>query len=331
MKTVHSISISLAGLCLVITVIACSLPGLVVNLNNAPTALPAAQTLAPPAFAVTAAPPTDIPSPTIEPPTPTVTIPHALVPPDTVKSGELIYDPVCVDTAAEQRAPYGDSYKINLFERPYLQDMSYVPDLDIASFSLTMDDIFYYVSVALVGANPNNPLGIQYAVELDLDADGYGDYIIVAQPPHHVEWSTVNIHVWQDLDHDTGGLSAERSDAPLPGNGYETLIFCGGCGGEDDPDLAWARVNAGRDATVQFAFKRGLAENRFMIGVSADAVWKNVQDMDYVDRLTEQQAGSPVKGDADYPLKELYGVDNTCWQAQGFKGTYEEPKRCPKK
>jgi hypothetical protein len=253
------------------------------------------------------------------------------VPPSSAKAGKVIYDVVSVDTAAEQRAPYGDSYDKSLFERPFLADMTYIADLDIANYSLSFDDFFYYVSISLVGTNPNNELGIQYGVELDLDADGYGDYIVIAYPPHSVEWSTDNVQVVQDTDHDTGGLSAALSDAPLPGDGYDTVIFDGGRGPADDPDLAWVRVNAGKDATVQFAFKRGLAENRFMFGVIADAGLKEIEDMDYVDRFTKAEAGSPIRGNKDYPLKALYAIDSTCWTAQGFEGNWEEPKRCPRK
>jgi len=323
--THYALRVSLSLSILLLASLACSLPALVGNPQEPP---PVADTPVMPPPVVTA---TQAPLPTVEPPTPTLTVSHAVIPAADVNLGDLVYDPPCVDTAAEQRAPYGDSYKFNLFERPFLHDMSYVPDLDIINFNLGMDDKFYYVSIALVGTNPNNPLGILYAVELDLDADGFGDYIIVARPPHSVEWSTDNVRVAQDADHDTAGLSAEKSDAPLPGNGYETLIFDGGRGPDDDPDLAWMRVNAGKNATVQFAFKRTLAENRFMFGVLADAGWMDIAEMDYVDRLTEEQAGSPIKGDALYPLKELFAIDNTCWYAQGFKGTYEEPKRCPKK
>jgi hypothetical protein len=274
---------------------------------------------------------TELPSPTVEVPTPTIMVSHALVPSGSVKPGELIHDVVSVDTAAEQRAPYGDSYDINLLERPFLADMSYVADLDIASYNLSKDEKFYYVSIELVGTNPNNALGIQYAVELDLDADGYGDTIVVAYPPHSAEWSTDNVQVWSDTNHDTGGLSAAKSDAPLPGNGYDKLIFDGGRRADDDPDLAWARVNAGRYATVQFAFKLKLAENRFMYGVIADGGPRDISDLDYVDRFTEADAGSPVRDHSNYPLKVLFGVDNTCRTAQGFEGTWEEPQRCAKK
>ena len=319
---------------LLLTALACSLPGLVGNTPQPPpTPLPPTETPVVVATDTQPAPTptvTILPSPTVELPTPTITVLHSLVPSTKVDVGEIIHDVVSVDTAAEKRAPYGDSYDINLLERPFLADMSYIADMDIASYNLSKDEKFYYVSIELVGTNPNNAVGIQYAVELDLDADGYGDIIVVAYPPHSAEWSTDNIKIFRDTNRDTGGLSAAKSDAPLPGNGYDKLIFDGGRGPDDnDPDLAWVRINAGRLATVQFAFKLGLAENRFMYGVIADAGPRDIADLDYVDRFTEEEAGSPVRGDEHYPLKALFGVDNTCRTAQGFQGTYEEPQRCP--
>ena len=80
-----------------------------------------------------------------------------------------------------------------------------------------------------------------------------------------------------------------------------------------------------------FAFKRSLAEDRFMYGVIADAGLREISDLDYVDRFTEEEAGSPVRDRKTYPLKALYAVDNTCRTAQGFEGNWEEPQRCPKK
>lgn len=328
MKTNHPIIAF--GLIFMFIALACNLPGTVVNAGDTPApvsvtdtpVISASPTQADPATA------TANPSPTVELPTPTIAIAHSLIPSTSIKAGKLIHDVVSVDTAAENRAPYGDSYNINLFERPFMQDMSYVPDLDIVSYNLSIDEKFYYVSIELVGTNPNNAIGIQYAVELDLDGDGFGDTIIVASPPFNVDWSTDNVQVVQDTNHDTGGLSAEKSDAPVPGDGYDTVVFDGGRGQDDDPDLAWARINAGKYATVQFAFKKAVAENRFMYGVIADAGLRSIADLDYVDRFTEAEAGSPVKNNQYYPLKALYGVDNVCREVQGFTGTGQEPQRC---
>lgn len=314
---------------LLLTMLACSLPGAVINpgippVTDTPILPTATQGVVPME--------TPIPSPTTELPTPTLVLSHALIPSTSVRAGDLILDVVSVDTAVEKRAPYGDSYNINLFERPFMQDMSYVPDLDIVSYNLNYDEKFYYVSIELIGTDPNNEIGIQYAVELDINADGFGDYIVVARPPFNVNWSTDNVQVVQDTDHDTGGLSAEKSDAPTPGDGYDMVIFDGGRGADDDPDLAWARINAGKNATVQFAFKKTLAGFKFMYGVIADGGLKSIADLDYVDRFTETEAGSPEKSEKDYPLKALYGVDNVCREAQGFPGTGQEPQRClPKK
>jgi hypothetical protein len=329
MKTTRRNLFAVSCLILLFAALACNLPAISVNLEEEPA--PAAITNTPiPSAAAQIVPPTETAtsSPTPEPPTPTLPVAHALIPSTFVKTGKLVNDVISVDTAAEKRAPYGDSYKINLFERPFIQDMTYVSDLDIASYNLGRDEKFYYISIELVGANPNNKIGINYAVELDADADGFGDYIIIARPPYNVDWTTDNVQVVQDTNRDTGGLSGERSDAPLPGDGYDTVIFDGGRGAEDDPDLAWVRVNAGKYATVQFAFKLALAGNRFMCGVIADAGLKSIADLDYVDRFTEAEAGSPEKSEEHYPLKALYAVDNVCREAYGFTGTGQEPQRC---
>ena len=322
------------SLILIFVMLACNMPGVTINLGPKSVPATATETLTIPTSTPISAPQVDVatatvaPSPTPKLPTPTVIIPHSLIPSTVVKIGKLINDVVSAGTAAEKRAPYGDSYQVNRFERPFLQDMTYVSDLDIASFNLAFDEKFFYVSIELVGTDPNNDLGINYGVELDTNADGFGDMIIIAHPPYNADWSTDNVQVVQDTNRDTGGLSGEKSDAPLPGDGYDTVIFDGGRGANDDPDLAWVRVNAGPKATVQFAFKKSWAGTRFMYGVIADGGLKDVGKMDYVDRFTEEEAGSPIRGDKYYPLKALYAVDNVCREAFGFTGTKQEPQRC---
>lgn len=322
-----------AMLALVVITLACSLPGRVAQQDVTPVAEIPADDI--PASIVPTTEPataTAIPSPTVELPTPTKVISHSLVPSTSIEKARItVNDVVSVDTAPEKRAPYGDLYKSNLFERPFTQDMTYIADIDIVSYSFTYDEKFFYISLELVGANPNNDIGIDYAVELDMNADGFGDYIILARPPYNVNWSTNNVQIFQDTNRDTSGLSAERSDSPIPGDGYDTLIFDGSLGDSEDPDLAWVRINAGKKATVQFAFKRSFSGESFMFGVLADAGLRSVEDLDYVDRFTEEEAGSPEKSEKDYPLKGVYAVDNVCREAFGFVGTGDEPQRCLEK
>lgn len=172
-------------------------------------------------------------------------------------------------------------------------------------------------------------MDIRYGVEIDNDADGFGDVLIWANAPYSQDWINENIKVYRDQNHDTSGISATRSDAPLTTNGYETPIFDLAGGLVDDPDLAWVRTTFQPDATLQFAFKRSLTDGTFMLGVIADAGLRDVGKLDYVDRFTEADAGSPVRSNPHYPLGELYLVDNTCRAAYGFSPNGYEPMLCP--
>jgi hypothetical protein len=253
---------------------------------------------------------------------------HAMKPADVRASGALNYDVESSGTGPEHRAPYGDSYNINLFERPFTpNEMNYVPALDIDTFQLSEDANWYYVSFDLIGGDPNDEMGINFGVELDTNHDGYGDYLVWAQPPYAPEWLAETVQVFQDTNHDTGGASAEKSDAVYTGDGYDKLIFDRGQG--EDTDLAWARANPNVSAAIQIAFKRSLAGNAFMWGVWADAGLRNPGLFNYNDRYVEAQAGSPEKSEKYYPINAVALVDNTCWPAFGFKPLGYEPHLCP--
>jgi hypothetical protein len=254
---------------------------------------------------------------------------HQLIPSSSVPSGNIMVDVESSGTGPDKRAPYGDSYDINLLERPFLQDMTYVPDLDINNFSIGSDETWHYVSIKLIGTDPNNSLGINYAVEIDTDRDGFGDFIIWAKPAYTSEWTTQNVQVFTDKNHDSSAVSASQSDAPTLTDGYETQIFDGANGFGEDPDLAWVRMANQENATIQFAFKRSLAGDMFMIGVLADAGLKDAGKLDYIDRFTEAEAGSSVRDKQYYPLGMLYSVDNTCREAFGFSPTGDETGLCP--
>ena len=251
---------------------------------------------------------------------------HLMKPSDAVPGPIKTMDDV---VSSATGAPYGDSYKLNRFERPFLQDMTYVADLDISRFSLSEDQDWNYVSIRIVGSDPNNAMGIDFGAEIDLNADGFGEYIIWTQPPYTTEWSTKTVQVYQDANHDTAGTSATQSDSDLDGNGYDTLVFDGSAADNRDPDLAWVRLNPDLPGLIQIAVKKSLVGQAFLLGVVSDAGLKDVSKYDYADHVAEADAGSPVKSNKHFPLGSLYTVDNTCWDAIGIPTTGYEPKLCP--
>ncbi len=275
-------------------------------------------------------PSTSTPEPSLRPPP----INHLVMPADIVPNGANNYDVDSSVTAPENRAPYGDSYNINLFERPFTQTtMTYIPALDINIFRLSQDATWYYVTLQLNGGDMNDPIGIDYGVEIDTNHDGIGDYLIWANQPYETSWNPGTVRIYSDPNQDVGGASPEKSDAnattnaPFPGDGYETIVFDRGQG--PDPDMAWVRIDPNDATLVEFAFKRSLAGNAFMWGVWADGGLKDPSKFNYNDRYTLAQAGSPIKNSSDYPIKAIYQVDNTCWAPFGFKPNGFEPHLCP--
>jgi hypothetical protein len=119
------------------------------------------------------------------------------------------------------------------------------------------------------------------------------------------------------------------SDAVATGlDGYEHVLFSPEV--LDDPDAAWKRVSPSDPKIIQLAIKKT------MLGNAAAFLWSGWADdgiadptlFDYNDAFTFSQAGSPIGGNAEYPLKEVYLVDNTCRLAFGFTPTGFEVGGC---
>src|SRR5690348_10043408 len=156
-------------------------------------------------------------------------------------------------TADQNRAPDGDRFTFGRYERPFNASSmdTYYSWLDIQDTLFYQDDMWFYSVITLKGSDSNGKLAGRYGVEIDLDLDGGGDWLVLANAPASTEWSTDGVEVWFDTDNDAGGNTKMDADNPPGGNGYETLVF--GEGQRDDPDLAWARVSPNDPNSVQIA------------------------------------------------------------------------------
>lgn len=256
---------------------------------------------------------------------------HIIVPGEPGIAEGVILDVKSNVWANLKQVESGDDYLINLYERPFTQkSMTYTGEIDIKRAEITSDTNFFYINIEVSNPDPlTSTLNASYAVELDVDLDGRGEFIVWTYFPTSSNWTTNSVSVFSDTNNDVGHSNPLKSDAPWKdGNGFNNEIFSAKF--FSDPDLAWTRVSPTNPQLVQIAFKRSMAVlNAFLWSVWADKELHNSYQMDYNDYYTLEEAGSPYINHINYPLQMLHSLDNTCRAAYGFKPTYKEGGICP--
>jgi hypothetical protein len=310
MKKNNKSVLSLFSLFLLIT-IAC-------NLSTGPAATEAPVDIA-----------TQPPTATAEPAVQHVMTPPAALP--SVQSG-LAGDYDSSTTASKRRAPGGDRFTFDRFERPFNSTSMdvYYPGLDIQNSIFYQDSTWMYGVIALKNFDASQNLAGKYGFEIDLNVDGGGDLLVMTTQPASTEWTTDGVQVWFDSNDDVGGSLLGLTDKqPVPEDGYETQLFGNGQG--DDPDLAWARISPDDPTIVQIAAKLSLlkGDTTFLVGMWAGADDFNPALFDLNDHFTHEQAGTSLPElEYYYPIKELSELDNACRMAIGFQPRGDEPGLC---
>ncbi len=267
------------------------------TVQEEPVSLPTEPAVdAAPTEAATVAEPTPAP-PTAEPATEPEPIKHILTPGDPAfMENQLI--PEC-DTYVVYKpgqalaARYScHVWKNNLIEIPFDPTGSiFFPYLDITSAISGYKDAWIYFQVDVYENLPGTEETVNLAIELDIDLDGKGDYLVLLNAPGNMaaDWSVEGLQVWQDANKDLGSGSN--------GDGYEQMLFDSGRG--DDPDLAWSRKGEGKGAVYQFAVKDAL------LGGSKAFAWSG---WIYGGSLDPAAFALPDT----FKDGELSGMDNTC-------------------
>jgi hypothetical protein len=226
-----------------------------------------------------------------------------------------------------------DLPNINLYERPFNvveTNIVYLYELDILSAGLGCDENYCYAEIELGGVNRDtSQLDGTYCVELDVDIDGRGDYLILAYPGLTADWANGTVTILEDANNDVGGPIPLHPDQNASGlDGYETTLFTVNI--NTDPNLVWARVSPDSFNVVQFAFKRTLLNgaNGFMWGVWASSGNVPIWEQDLNDFFRDVHANISTVWFNNFQLAELSALDNTCRMAYGFTPTGQEPGLC---
>lgn len=284
-----------------------------------------------PAPADTEIPPTETNFPPTETvsidPTPEVIITHEMVPDAPTGRDAFVSDLSSYDNALE-KSTLGDYYQLNRVERPFSAgEMDYFGDLDLVRVDMDAKSPWFYITFVL--ADDLRETGdLHYGIELDLDANGRGDYLIWAALPADTGWTVAGVQVLEDGDGDVGGIYPAFMNEPDPDlNGYETVIFDAGLG--EDPDLAWVRRDPDYLNQIQIAFKEDIPGLLgFLWSAWADNGLMDPGMFEYNDQFTFEEAGSPTDEEIYYPLKEVAQVDSTCRSWYGFTPLGHEPGLC---
>lgn len=274
--------------------------------------------------------PTAVPS---ETPTPQPTRHvHTSIPMTGSGKAQTIHDQVNKNYASQKRAYGGDEYKNGRFERPFDTNMEYQGYLDIVKVTMTRDDPhFIYVTIQV--ADPVIPATDQpafFGLEVDMNLDGRSKYLIRGARPYTEDWTNDGVEVWQSTSSDLP-VNKSGDGIPVTGTlGFDVSLLTAGAG--EDVDLAWIRLSPGLMDSVDIAFKKSLIggeKGKFVWRPFTDGLPFSPTQYDLQNSFTLEQAGSPIAGDKDYPLKEVYLVDNTCRVTSGYTATGKEPGICP--
>ncbi len=282
--------------------------------------------------------PTQVPAWSQATPTPRVVTGPAPVLPATGMAAELWDYPSEKDVKGPM-GPYapkgGDVYETNLYERPFREQSqdTFFPDLDIQYVRLARQGDWYFAQIRLAGLNPgaNAPTG-QYGLEIDVDVDGRGDFLVWVHGPLSTQWQPQGAAVYQDVRKDVEGPRVCTSDAPLRGDGYDNKVY----EASPQPALMWVRWGTETVAgklrpTVYIIFHHTLIpddDGKFLWQAWADGKVQQPGQMTYHDAYTLQQAGVPYPGNPNYPIKDLARMDSTCRATFGFRATGAEPCLC---
>lgn len=260
-------------------------------------------------------------------------IEHQVIPADLPQSRSgLAGDQDSSVTAEQKKSNGGDRFTFEQFERPFSANTMdvYFPNLDIIETHVFQDETWVYGTIKVTDRSTAAVEPYRFAMQLDVQVDGRGDWLVLALNPSSTDWSTDSVQIYFDANGDVGDRTPMTADENASsGDGFEQMVFDQGKG--DDPDAGWVRVSPDDSNTVEFAVKLSLlgSPTAYMVNMWTGHSTLDPALFDYSDHYTQEQAGAADPGyPLFYPIKAIYELDNSCRIAVGFQPKGNEPGLC---
>ena len=218
---------------------------------------------------------------------------------------------------------WADAWLTNQYERPYVSElMTYQPYLDIVEARIRpAGDWTIYEIEAVEGSDQHK---VYISLELDTDLDDRPDLLILTKALNETNWTDSVITVLEDKNKDAGG-NRPRLAEPYDNewNGFE-----GEMAQLEQGKTAYVRRSPDSSSTYQIAVLNEILSDLYIWRVWLEGENFYPGWVEYNDRYTLEQAGSPYLYSPNYPVKELSSLDNTCLHFFGGELSQPQPGHC---
>ena len=217
---------------------------------------------------------------------------------------------------------WADTWFVNQYERPFsAYEMVYQPHLDIQEARILPagDWTVFEIQAAAPATNERAYISL----ELDTDLDNRPDLLILTRALEDTTWNDLMISLLVDPNRDAGG-NRPRLAEPFQDNwnGFEESDNA-------DESKVYIRRSPDSDSAYQIAVLNDLLEgDQFIWRVWLEGKIFHPGWVEYNDRISLAEAGSPYLYSPNYPLKALASLDNTCLHFFGGETKQPQPGFC---
>ncbi len=216
---------------------------------------------------------------------------------------------------------WADTWFVNQYERPFsAYEMIYQPHLDITEARVRPAGDWKVFEIQAV--EPAAGKWVYISLELDTDLDNRPDFLILTRAVEDTIWNDQMITISIDPNRDVGGNRARLAEPfDEEWNGFDQVY-------QTDQNHAYVRLSPDSSSIYQVAVSDAILGDTFIWRAWLEGEIYHPGWVEYHDRVSLEEAGSPYQYSPNYPLKNLASMDNTCLHFFGGETVQPQPGFC---